>query len=104
MVGFPKQFNSREDYDNVVEDFGYIPDIKRVYQGLLNTAKHYVFDRELSPNEDPDGPEPNFIVIEEGQEDETIKRTQSKLVENPDGKIFKLGFTVDEVQEVIDKC
>jgi hypothetical protein len=37
---------------------------------------------------------------EEGEE----KIVQFKLVDNPNGKIFRLGFTVDEVQEVIDQC
>lgn len=104
MIGFPKQLNSREDYDNVVEDFGYTLKTKRAYQGLLNTSKHYVFDRKLGPDEQPDGPEPDYIVMEEEQEDGTVKRTQSKLVENSNGKLFKLGFTVSDVQGVIDKC
>lgn len=104
MRGFPKVLNSREDYDNIVEDFGYTKEVKRAYQGLLNTAKHYVFDRELGADEEPDGPEPEYKVLEEGQEDGSTLRTQYKLVENPDGRIFKLGFTVEEVQGVIDKC
>src|SRR5690554_4948302 len=104
MIGFPKKLNSRKDYENIIKDFGYIKDVKRAYQGLLNTSKHYVFDRNLTSEEEPDGNEPEYKVLEEEQEDETMQRVQYKLIENTTGKIFKLGFTIDEVEEVINKC
>lgn len=104
MKGFPRVLNSKEDYQNVVNDFGCIEKVKKAYQGLLNTAEHYVFDRELGTDESPDGQEPEYKVMEEKQEDGSITRNQYKLVENPNGRIFKLGFTKMEIQEVIDKC
>lgn len=103
MRGFPKVLNSRQDYENVVSDFGYTAKVKRAYQGLLNTAKKYEFDKELAAESDRTGPEPEYKVMTQEEEGtETI--VQYKLVDNPNSKIFKLGFTVDEVQEVIDQC
>lgn len=103
MRGFPKVLNSRQDYENVINDFGYTAKVKRAYQGLLNTAQKYEFDKELAAESDRTGPEPDYKVMTQEEEGtETI--VQYKLVDNPNGKIFKLGFTIDEVQEVIDQC
>jgi hypothetical protein len=103
MRGFSKVLNSRQDYENVINDFGYTPKVKRAYQGLLNTAKKYEFDKELAAESDRTGPEPEYKVMTQEEEGEE-KIVQFKLVDNPNGKIFRLGFTVDEVQEVIDQC
>jgi len=103
MRGFPKVLNSRQDYENIINDFGYTEKVKRVYQGLLNTAEKYEFDKELAAESDRTGPEPEYKVMTQ-EEEGTEKIVQYKLVNNPDGKIFKLGFTIDEVQEVIDQC
>ena len=103
MRGFPKVLNSRQDYENIISDFGYTAKVKRAYQGLLNTAKKYEFDKELAAESDRTSPEPEYKVMTQ-EEDEEEKIVQYKLVNNPDGKIFKLGFTIDEVQEVIDQC
>jgi hypothetical protein len=103
MRGFPKVLNSRQDYENVVNDFGYTAKVKRAYEGLLNTAEKYEFDKELAAESDRTGPAPEYKVMtqeEEGKE----KIVQFKLVDNLNGKIFRLGFTVEEVQEVIDQC
>ena len=103
MRGFPKVLNSRQDYENIVSDFGYTEKVKRAYQGLLNTAEKYEFDKELAAESDRTGPEPEYKVMTE-EEEGTEKIVQFKLVDNSNGKIFRLGFTVDEVQEVIDQC
>lgn len=103
MRGFPKVLNSKQDYENVISDFGYTAKVKRAYQGLLNTAKKYEFDKELATESDRTGPSPEYKVMTQEEEgEETI--VQYKLVDNPNGKIFRLGFTVQEVQEVIDQC
>lgn len=102
MHGFPKYLNSRADYENIIRDFGYTGEVKQAYQALLNTACHYVFDRELASGEDPDGPEPEYRVMEEQMPDGTIKRIQFKLVDDPDSKLKQLGFTRQEVEEVVN--
>lgn len=95
--------NSRQDYENIISDFGYTAKVKRAYQGLFNTAKKYEFDKELAAESDRTGPEPEYKVMTQ-EEKGTEKIVQFKLVDNPNGKIFRLGFTIDEVQEVIDQC
>ena len=103
MKNFPKFLNSKQDFLNVIKVFGYTAKVKRAYQGLLNTAKKYEFDKKLTAESDRNGPPPEYKVMTQEEEGtETI--VQYKLVDNPNGKIFKLGFTVEEVQEVIDQC
>jgi hypothetical protein len=102
MYGFPKYLNSRADYENIIADFGYAGQVKQAYQALLNINKHYAFDRELISDENPDGPEPEFRVINEQQLDGVIKKIQFKLVDDPNSKLKQLGFTAQEVEEVIN--
>ncbi|SFL93462.1 hypothetical protein [Halanaerobium salsuginis] len=103
MRGFPKVLNSRQDYENIISDFGYTAKVKRAYEGLLNTAEKYEFDKELAAESDRTGPAPEYKVMTQ-EEEGTEKIVQYKLVNNPDGKIFKLGFTIGEVEEVIAQC
>ena len=99
MRGFPKTLNSKKDYQNIIDDFGYGEEVKRAYQGLLNTSKKWQFDKLLDSKENADTGD-NYKVME----DEERGLVQYKLVDNPEGKLFKIGFTIQEVQEVIDKC
>lgn len=102
MYGFPKHLNSRSDYENIIRDFGYCAEVKAAYQALLNTDRHYIFDRELATGEQPDGPEPEYRVTEEHMPDGAVKRMQFKLVDNPNSKLKQFGFTAQEVEEVIN--
>mgnify|MGYP006292395679 FL=1 len=105
MKGFPKRLNSKKDYENIVDDFGYTKKVKEEYQALLDTDKHYVFDKELASEDERTGPAPDYKVMkEENEEDGSTKIVQYKLVDNPDSKLKKIGFEIQEVQEVIDKC
>lgn len=99
MKGFPKTLNSKKDYQNIIDDFGYCKEVKRAYKGLLNSTKKWKFDKLLDDKEDANDGD-NYKIME----DEERGLVQYKLVDNPNGKLFKLGFTKEEVQEVIDKC
>jgi hypothetical protein len=105
MKGFPKKLKTKKDYENIVNDFGYTQKVKEAYQALLETDKHYVFDKELATEDERTGPEPEYKVMkEDDQETKTVRIVQYKLVDNLDSKLKELGFTESEVQEVIDLC
>lgn len=105
MKGFPKILNSKADYQNVVDDFGYTQKVKKAYQALLETDKHYKFDKEIASPDKRTGPFPDYKIMEvKDQETEITKIVQYKLVDNPNSKLKDLGFTKSKVQEVIDKC
>lgn len=81
-------------------------DVQRLseyWQGLLGNRWHYEYDRELGATEQPDGAEPDYIVIE--REDEaagTTQRVQLKRVEDLTA-LDRLGFTVSDVQQKISE-
>jgi len=68
MRGFPSYLNTRADYDLVHEAVlaGELPVDKllAVYDALLNTRQHYVFDRTLAADEPADGDEPEYRLME----------------------------------------
>jgi len=99
MRGYPHVLNSRQDYNNVIEDFGYNEKVKRHYQGLLNSATKWQFDKVLDSEDEADEGD-DYKTMEE----EERGLVQYKKVTNENGKIFRLGFTVEEVKEVIEKC
>ena len=99
MRGFPKNLNSKKDYKNIIDDFGYSKKVKEAYQGLLNTTTKWKFDKLLESKEDGDSGD-NYKIMK----DEERGLVQYKLVDNPDGKLYKLGFKINEVKEVIAKC
>ena len=67
-------------------------------RGLRDNTTRYVFDRVLSENEQPDGDEPEYRVLE----NEDGEREQFKLEEDLTARIHRLGFTQSEVQDLID--
>jgi hypothetical protein len=103
MRGFPKYLNTKKDYENVLKEFGYTKKVKNAYKGLLNSTEKYIFDKELNSKNERNGKFPDFKVMTEKKEDGSEKIIQFKKVKNEKGKLFKLGFTIEEVKEVINK-
>lgn len=102
MRGFPTHLNTRADYELVHDAAlaGELPTDKLLtaYDALLNTRLHYVFDRLLATDEPADGAEPEYRVMAEKLEDGTTQRTQYKLVDNPDARLYQLGFAVADIE------
>lgn len=105
MYGYPSVIKTRADVELLVSYLGTdwaTPDLLErglaYLRGLRDNTQHYVFDRTLEEDEDPDGDEPDYRVVT----DEDGERRQFKLEDNPRAPIHKLGFSVDEVQSLID--
>lgn len=107
MYGVPKILNTRQDYDRVhsLALSGEVPqeEVKKHWQGLLNSREKYEFDRTLAESESPDGPAPDFIVLDVELENGSIERRQQKLVSNTDAAMFRLGYNVAEVESKINE-
>lgn len=107
MRGLPHRFNTRKDVETCFElakqgklDAG---EIKKRLQAMLNTDKHYVFDKVLDNPDSADGPEPDFKVMEQEGNDDTKEYVQYKLAKNP-GAIFRqLGFAREEIESLISQ-
>lgn len=105
MYGYPPTINTRHDVEYLV---GYLgskwateANVERglnFLRGLRDNTHAFVFDRVLEEGEQPDGAEPDYRVME----DEDGQRHQYRLEENPRAPIFRLGFTVEEVDALID--
>jgi len=104
MIGFPKHLNSKQDYLNCRDMVlsGDLPaePLRAKLQALLDTQKHYMFDRVLDV-EDHAGPEPDYRVLEEKKDDGTVERHQFALTDNPNCTLNRLGFTADEVNSLL---
>lgn len=79
-----------------------VGNLRRHWQALLDGRFVYEFDRVLAEGEDPDGPEPDFRVMEDEDEDDgAVTRTQHKLVESQCSRLCRLGFEASEVEAAL---
>lgn len=104
MYGFPKRLATRADVDLLMTYLGTdwgTDDTKArgvaMLQGLIDDAQRYFFDRELTAQEQPDGPEPLYKVVT----DDDGTRRQLKLQDDPTAMILHLGLTVAEAQNMM---
>ncbi|PWG62871.1 hypothetical protein [Sediminicurvatus halobius] len=104
MYGYPKTISTRYDVEYLVSFLGTpwaTEDNKRrglaFLRGLKERQKAYTFDRTLAESEEPDGPEPEYLVL---TDEEGIRR-QHRLTDDPNALIHRLGFTEAEVDDLI---
>lgn len=102
MRGFPKELNTKQDYLNCIEK--YPNETRQALQTLLDSRFSWFRVRELDDGEEaPEGD--NYRVVEEkdGMDPEAeTKRILEELREDPNALLFLRGFTVEEVQELIN--
>lgn len=107
MIGAPKHLNTKDDYEyahaQAVKGKISAAAMRRHWEGLLATRQVYAYDRDLGDTESPDGPEPDYKVITDTQEDGTEVRRQCKLGPNPGAAIDRLGYTVAEVEAKLEE-
>lgn len=108
MVGFPKVLNSKEDYYYVKEHFDkslWLP----AWEYLLNESKDWFFDKYLSSEEEATNDSTHTHYLTESQNDGTPvdadkKYTQLVYRTNETAKLFRIGFTEEEVKNVIESA
>ena len=108
MKGFPKHIATKQDIKHLM---AYLSTphatAENKAQGidflnsLLNT-RNYVFNRVLGESEGPDGPEPEYKVLD-GQGEAGDEKHQFVLVEDPNARLHKLDLTAVEVQDWINQ-
>lgn len=101
MKGYPKNLNTKEDYLYAAQNFPKEMWGKD-FQNLLSSESDWMYAGEL-PNKAA-GVEDIYHRIEENTDPQTgaISYTQYEWKSNPDAKIYRLGFTIAEVQNIID--
>lgn len=101
MRGYPKNLNTKEDYLFVVQNFSK-DEWEQDFQDLLSGESDWMFVRPL-PNKEA-GVVDTYHKVVENSDPMSGQTTyaQYEWKSNPDAKIYKLGFTVQEVQNIID--
>lgn len=103
MYGIPVVLQTRADFESALEaaNAGEIEKAKVAsrFAGLIEASKVYVFDRILADGEAADGALPAYCVAEASEQDPV--RRQLKLATDDQARIFQLGYTVEEVENII---
>lgn len=92
MRGFPKYLNTKQDYLNCMTD--YPAETKAALQELLNNR--FIW-QTTAIIEDEGLTDDTHRVVDYGDEKE-----QQELIEDDTATIFRLGFTVKEVEEMLN--
>jgi len=107
MYGFPQALRTRADYEHMhaLALAGEVSraEMARRWRGLLATRQHYVFDRVLGPGEQPDGPEPDYVVRDSEGADGAAERHQFRLMDNPQAPLYVLGYSEHDVMARINE-
>lgn len=99
MRGYPKNLNSKEDYEFVRANFPaeqWLPD----WQNLLESRFVWLPTGPVESEEAGIVDDTHKVVASETEEGKT-EYTQYELSENRRAKIFRIGFTVEEVEQAI---
>lgn len=92
MKGFPKHLNAKQDYLNVLSM--YPDETKLALQALLDSRFVWV-DSDIVDGKIEDD---THKILEKPDDAGTIQQYQMELVEDVNAHIFRLGFTVKEVE------
>lgn len=94
MRGFPKRINTKQDYYNLLAD--YPAETKQELQKLLDTRYIWKDTKVLADGETGLEDSTHRVVEQDGE------RIQQEYIEDPNARLFRLGFTVTEVEGLIN--
>jgi len=116
MKGKPKFLNTKEDYLNLLamdESIVTKEEKKEALTDLLANVKDWIFVKELASKEEGVEDETHKIVESEVYQEEPAEGepapepqftyAQYEFKKNPGARLFLLGFTVDEVNALIQQ-
>jgi hypothetical protein len=97
MLGFPKWINTKADVQYVLT--AYPAQMRAKLQEWLDTRFVWQAIGELTTEQGLT--DDTHKVVDEPQDDGSIRRYQYALIEDPHATIYRLGLTVDEVVSLI---
>lgn len=98
MRGFPKTLSSKEDYLYVKDNFS-VEEWKPEWQKLLDNHQVWMPTGEVAS--EAAGVTDATHKVEKMEEDGKVTFMQYELQDNPEAKIYRLGFTVAEVEAAL---
>lgn len=100
MKGFPKHFNSKKDIIFCLDKWP--EQVKNYLQTLLDNRHSWLIDYKMNLTET--GIEDDTHTVREIYDDKTEELTEKYQMiykEDPNCKLFRLGFTVQQAQNLI---
>ena len=103
MIGRPVSRRTLSDWQNAHRmvlggETTMLPaEMAEEWRKLKAARQAYFFDRVLSDAEDPDGQEPDYIVLT----DEDGTRRQHKLQDDPHSEMVRMGLTASDIDAYI---
>ena len=98
MVGYPKFLNTKEDYEFVRANFPK-EQWESDFKALLNERYEWF---NLGEIEGEGVTDDTHKVVEDKRDDETVVRYQYEYKENENARIYRLGYTVEEVENILN--
>jgi len=98
MRGIPKHLNTKFDYEYIKNQ--NLSGWKQQYQALLDTRQNWFKTGDLSPDDAGITDSTHRVRTEKNLDGVTIKY-QQVLQEDPNCKLFRLGFTQAEVESAL---
>ena len=100
MIGYPKHLNTKQDYEYVIANFPkekWLPDLK----ALLNVKDwYYVGSSDTKDSFISD--DSHKIVENRAADTDNETYSQYELKVNPNAEIFRIGYTLEKVQTIIN--
>ncbi len=108
MRGYPGTLNTKADVYNLLTIPEFADKVKAGLQEMVDTRKNWIVTKKLKKNETgiTDDTHKVVIIYDEiaGQEEEpeVKERYQSEYKDDPGAALYRLGFTLQEAQEVLN--
>lgn len=97
MRGFPRHLNSKQDYLNLIGE--YPAETRAALTSLLDDRIQWMNTGTLAKEKDGIEDDTHKVIKNENEgEEETY---QFELMEDPNAQIFRLGFEVAEVENLL---
>jgi len=101
MKGFPNTLSSKEDYIYIKENFP-AEQWKPHWQDLLDSRMDWFWVENLPTGKEGIVDATHKVeVMEPTEEGKELGYAQYEMKENPMAKIFRIGFTVEEVERAL---
>jgi len=101
MRGFPKRFNTKQDVLNTLPS--YPKETKEFLQTILNTRKNWLIVKVLEDGEQGINNLTNRVQEHKDDNDVVIQRVQEEYKKDPNATMYRLGFTVTEIEELLQE-
>lgn len=99
MKGMPKTWNSKKD---VMYCFDYWPNqTKEALQKFIDNRMEWLIDHKMTDTETGTEDDTHKVAKVTDEDDNVTERYQMVLQEDPNAKIFRLGFTIREATDLV---